>query len=632
MKTLLALGTALCLAAASAPARADTLSDLQARARSERLADDPAWSDLLQYEPYPFTGQLRSLADDRGFFNAPDGARNPAAELEATLARLFEPARPEAPDDHPQCRFPARLHWLKTRLAIAPAQLPGQPCPRLEAWAKEINPAGVTLVFPSAYVNSPASMFGHTLLRIDTVGQTDQTRLLAYTINYAAKADATDGFSFALKGLTGLYPGMLSSSPYYAKVREYSDMESRDVWEYRLNLSADETRQLLRHAWEIGATRFDYWFFDENCSYMILRLLDVARPGLRVAKQFYWTAIPVDTVKGVVASRPGLVTDVSFRPSAGTELAHRATRLAPEQMAAAIAVADGHTAPEALGDSAAAIEQLEFADRLVSFRGHAGKLEQDEALARLKTIQTRRSTLPAIDTGAVPVPPRPESGHASGRFGLAAGRLGGDSALFLELRSAYHDLLDPETGYARGAQIRFGDLAASQREGQGWRLERFLPVDIVSVAPRRAWTQPLSWKVRFGWERVLGAGHAASPMVAGGPGAAWEWNTGQGRLIGYVFLENQILSSGQLEKNWAIGTGPLAGLLLDAGSHSRLQLEAGRQWYIDQRLDRSVMRAKLRTRLGPRDNLVADYEWTQIERPSASGDERRISLGWQHYF
>ena len=78
MKTLLALGTALCLAAASAPARADTLSDLQARARSERLADDPAWSDLLQYEPYPFTGQLRSLADDRGFFNAPDGARNPA--------------------------------------------------------------------------------------------------------------------------------------------------------------------------------------------------------------------------------------------------------------------------------------------------------------------------------------------------------------------------------------------------------------------------------------------------------------------------------------------------------------------------------------------------------------------------
>jgi hypothetical protein len=625
MKILIALGTALSLTMAAA--QADTLADTLTAARDARLADDPAWADLLQYEPYPITGHLRSLADDKGFFNAPDGARNPTAELDATLARLFEPARPEAPDEHPQCRFPARHHWLRQRLALSPMQLPEQPCPRLEKWAAEINPAGVTLVFPSAYVNSPASMFGHTLLRIDTPEQTEATRLLAYTINYAAKADATDGFTFALKGLTGLYPGALSSSPYYAKVREYSDMESRDVWEYRLNLTPAETRQLLRHAWEIGATRFDYWFFDENCSYMILRLLDVARPGLRVAKQFYWTAIPVDTVKGVVAM-PDLVTDIRFRPSTGTELAHRASRLAPTSLDAAIAVADGRRTPHSLGTDTQAIEQLEFADRLVSLRGHAGKLDQDEALARLKAIQIIRSQLPTIDTGAIPVPPRPENGHASGRAGLATGRLDGTNALFLDLRPAYHDLLDAETGYARGAQIRFLDLGASQREGQGWRLDRFLPVDIVSVAPRLSWTQPLSWKVRFGWERTLGARRATGPMVAGGPGAAWEWKG----LLGYVFLENQLLGHGDLQKHWAIGSGPLAGLLWDVGAGSRLQLEAGRQWFNDRRLDRSTARAHLRTRLTPRDNLVAGYEWTHIELPDTDRAERRLTLGWQHYF
>lgn len=630
MKKLLALGASLWLTLAAAPTHADTpdyLAVLQTSVHTSHLADDPAWADLLQYEPYPVTGRLRSLADDAGFFNAPDGARNPAAELDATLARLFGPARPDAPDEHPQCRFPARYHWLKNRLAINPAHLPEQPCPRLEAWMKEINPAGVTLVFPSAYVNSPASMFGHTLLRIDAAGQTEATRLLAYTINYAAKADATDGFSFALKGLTGVYPGTLSSSPYYAKVREYSDMESRDVWEYRLNLTPDETRQLLRHAWEIGATRFDYWFFDENCSYMILRLLDVARPGLRVSQQFRWTAIPVDTVKGVVGV-PGLVSAITFRPSAGTELAHRASRLDAARMDAAIAVADGRNTPASLGTGPSAIEQLEFADRLVSFRGHAGKLGQDEALARLKAIQTTRSRLPTIDSGAVPVPPRPEAGHASGRIGLAAGHLDGAPALFLDLRPAYHDLLDPETGYARGAQIRFLDIAASQREGRSWQLDRFLPVDIVSVAPRRSWTQPLSWKVRFGWERSLGTGRAASPMLAGGPGASWEW---QG-LIGYVFLENQLLSHGDIRGGWAIGSGPLAGLLWDAGSRSRLQLEASRQWFVENRLDRSAARASLRTRLSPQDNLVAACEWTRITLPAADHQERRLSIGWQHYF
>lgn len=625
MKILPALGAALALAAL--PAWAAPIDDLRAAARTARLADDPAWADLLQYEPAPVTGRLRSLADDASFFNAPDGATNAAAELDATLARLVEPARPDAPDEHPQCRFPARFHWLKSRLPELAQATPDQPCPRLAAWAAEIRPAGATLVFPSAYVNSPASMFGHTLLRIDAEGQTDATRLLAYTINYAAKADATDGFTFAMKGLFGFYPGTLSSSPYYVKVREYSDMESRDVWEYRLNLTPDETRQLLRHAWEIGATRFDYWFFDENCSYMILRLLDVARPGLRVSQRFPLTAIPVDTVKGVV-DVPGLVTDVTFRPAGGTELAHRAGRLPPDAMTAAIAVADGRHTPASLGTAPLAIEQLEFADRLVSFRGHAGKLDQDDALARLKAIQTTRSRLPAIDTGSVPVPPRPETGHASGRVGLSAGRAAGAAALFLGLRPAYHDLLDPETGYSRGAQIRFFDIAASQREGHGWRLDRFLPVDIVSVAPRREWTQPLSWKVRFGWERSLGYPLAPSPMVAGGPGAAWEWRN----LMAYVFLENQILTQGRLEKRWAIGTGPLAGLVWDVAPATRVQLEASHQWFNDSRLERSQARALLRHSLGPRSNLVAEYEWTRAELPADTPQARRIALGWQLYF
>lgn len=36
-------------------------------------------------------------------------------------------------------------------------------------------------------------MFGHTFLRIDQVGQTEQTRILAYTINFAAEVPPTRG-------------------------------------------------------------------------------------------------------------------------------------------------------------------------------------------------------------------------------------------------------------------------------------------------------------------------------------------------------------------------------------------------------------------------------------------------------
>jgi len=40
--------------------------------------------------------------------------------------------------------------------------------------------------------------------------------------------------------------------PYYLKVREYNDMENRDVWEYELNLSPEEIDRLLMHTGSSG--------------------------------------------------------------------------------------------------------------------------------------------------------------------------------------------------------------------------------------------------------------------------------------------------------------------------------------------------------------------------------------------
>ena len=104
-------------------------------------------------------------------------------------------------------------------------------------------------------------MFGHTFLRLDGENQDEDARLLAYTINYAADVNPADNELFyAYRGLFGGYPGVISVQPYYDKVKEYSDFENRDIWEYVLNLTPDETAQLVRHVWEIQPIRFDYFF------------------------------------------------------------------------------------------------------------------------------------------------------------------------------------------------------------------------------------------------------------------------------------------------------------------------------------------------------------------------------------
>ena len=77
-------------ALALAPATTPT-EDLQRLARERQLADAPMWQALLHYRRHPLTRQLRSLADDPGFFLAPQGRTDPQAELDATIAAFFDP-------------------------------------------------------------------------------------------------------------------------------------------------------------------------------------------------------------------------------------------------------------------------------------------------------------------------------------------------------------------------------------------------------------------------------------------------------------------------------------------------------------------------------------------------------------
>jgi hypothetical protein len=91
---------------------------------------------------------------------------------------------------------------------------------------------------------------------------------------------------YPVRGIFGGYRGYFSTIPYYLKVQEYRDIENRDIWEYRLNLTEPQIRRLLMHAWELGNASFDYYFFKENCSYHLLSLLEYADPSLHLTDQF----------------------------------------------------------------------------------------------------------------------------------------------------------------------------------------------------------------------------------------------------------------------------------------------------------------------------------------------------------
>lgn len=519
------------------PAAASDLAyraELLAEAGGRGLAQTAAWRALVHYAPDLITGTPTGLVDNEAFYNAEGGKTDPAAELEATLAAFFAPLPTEGANAHAQCRQPARYRWLKEQLGFDPGRLVEHACPALQEWLADIDPGSMTLSFPAAYLNNPSSMFGHTLVRIDPPRRPADARLISYTIHFAADHQGEEGIVFAAKGLAGGYRGYFSLLPYYEKVSQYSDIENRDIWEYELTFAPEEIRRLLENLWELNQQPIDYYFFTTNCSYVLLSLINVARPTLQLTRRLPFYAVPIDTVR-VLTDAPGLVRMAVFRPSARTRIGHLQAAMSPAHQRLALDLNDGALSPDApaLGELAAKerARVLELAESVLRYRRDTGKISRDEMAPRaLKILKARaRINLPTGAAPAVDPPPRPDQGHLSARFAGGVGMTGERPFSEIRLRAVYHDLLDPPAGFVEGAAIELIGLRLRQYAQGAPLLEEVSAVAIQSLSPRDEVFRPLSWRTRIGLKRLREDGGDAGDLVLGlegGAGPAWRLGSG----------------------------------------------------------------------------------------------------------
>ncbi len=525
----------------------------------------------MHYRPAAGAGVV-SDADDPRFFLAPTGKTDPRAELAATL-RAFFSVDPVGGDPQPaQCAFIARYRWLKAELDFDDRRLPPQDCKRFQQWFRELNAEAATLVFASAYLNNPASLFGHTLLRMDRRGQTEPTRLLAYAINYAADDSNSRGLMYVMDGIAGGFKGKFEIQPYYKLVRTYSDLESRDLWGYRLNLSASQLRRLLEHAWELRGIQFDYFFFQENCAWQLLTLLEAADPELRLSDEFTLWTLPADTIR-LLARQPGLVGEVTARPARGTVINRRYQALTARERRLARRLLDDPTVATTPEFARLAPERrallLELALDERQYR-RVGKIQKAETTAPPDEIAHRlllarnRLTVVAAPVALQPYATRPETGHASRRIGMNFGQRDGSAFVELNARASYHDLLEPDAGYTPDAQIELLNVAMRYYPDRGGlQLDRLTLLDITSLPPGNALTPRPAWRVHAGWEpypRPDCRDYTAFNL-SGGLGVAaethWPWRTVWFALPGLEFDYGD-----EFADDYRAGLGMTVGALL----------------------------------------------------------------------
>lgn len=570
-------------------ADAGTLAVLKRRAREQHAAESRPWRVLLHMRG------RESQADGGAFFLAPDGRRDPAAELEADLDAFAGPpvaddsdAKGEDRPQHAQCRFPARWTWLKEALSIDAERLPEQPCPRFEEWRQAIDADGASVVFADAYLNNPSSMYGHTFLRLHRAGSHPGEDLLDYTVNFAATPDTENGLLYAVKGLVGAFPGRFSTMPYYMKIQEYNNVESRDLWEYRLSWDRERVAALLRHLWEMGSTHFDYYFFDENCSYQLLTLLEAADPELRLSERFGFGVIPTDTLRAVL-EQPGLVAESRFRASHVTVLRARRERLTRGERALAGRLglgADPGSLPE-LSLLAPGRQALVLDSGHDYFRYRVGFDTELPAQSKReeRRLLVRRGELgiPSASLEGIPRPAPPEAGHRTRRLGLGAGASTLGPFVDLRWRGALHDLLDDPAGYVPDHELEMVDavLRLDGRRREAY-LEALDLVRLVSLAPYDPWVRKTSWFAATGLDQAreyaCAGWDCAYYSLRGGAGLAAGTSL-LGRETWYALAAADFGAGPALDRGWRGGGGVLGGLRVELGPSWRALVEAGELRY-----------------------------------------------------
>ena len=546
------------------------LAQLIERAQHKALAEQREWHLLLHYRKGLFGG-YESEQDDPRFFMSPKGKTDPAAELSATLAQFFSDELVGRSQQPAQCAFVARYHWLKEQLQFDQNRLPPLVCERFNHWYEDFEVDSISLIFPSSFLNNPASMFGHTLFRVDQKGQTEQTRILAYTINYAADVPPNSGLLYPIRGIFGSYRGYFSTIPYYLKVQQYRDIENRDIWEYRLNLTEDQLRRFLMHTWELGNAYFDYFYFKENCSYHLLALLDYADPSLHLTDEFMFWTVPADTVR-LIVSKPGLVSHSTYRPSRSTVIKRKREFLPASERDLAHRVTQniGELASPAFIQLPAGKQAfvLDLASDYLRYQIETTRKDpKPELKERNRAVLTARSQLhiPSEEFTVRPFAKQPELGHKMLQASIGGGWRNNDTFEEATFRGGYHDLLDPEAGYTPNAQIEMAAVTVRHyNRADQTRVERATLLNLLSLSPMDSVFHSPSWKLGVGMNTIH---HNDCPLCSNGVfnaglGGAKEFRM-LSREVFFAFAEAEANISKAYHEMHRVGGGATVGMLAD---------------------------------------------------------------------
>ena len=504
------------------------------KAKSLELQKSQEWLSLLHYEKSLFT---KSIIVNDDFFLSLDGKKNAEKELEATIISFYE--EKDLNDEHALCRFPARFDFLNKYLHFE--NLPKPICKDFEEFYNEINPQSLSIIFPTTYMNNPASMFGHTLIKING---TDKTSMNSIIINYGADTKGQmSGIIFAFKGVFGLYDGFFSATPYYRMINLYNNIENRDIWEYDLNFSKEQAQYYTKHMWELIHSRTKYYFFRENCSYFILESLRPLIQDDDIFDDFTLYTAPIETIK--LLKEKNLINNINFRPS-----------LQKQVQESALTKSEKSDVKKILKNKKCencSYKSYETAYKLLQYRKAKGKLTLNEyRKTSINILKNLNNKTPQKSKKIKEI--SPDYGHNFTKIKLLYNK----DFLEFDLKLAYHELIDSSIGFNFGSEINFFDLGLRyDYDDDKIDLNKFNFLNIKSLALWDEFFKPTSFSVLFGINNLYDDYKVLFLETNGGI------TVGNETFAGFLLFGPKLNYSGHFKHNGNVGMNTTAGFLIN---------------------------------------------------------------------
>ncbi|MEZ7501861.1 DUF4105 domain-containing protein [Psychrobacter sp. Arc29] len=621
------------------------LSTWRKQVKTDNLAQHTTWRRLLYFygdqNSTLSKKKTENVVDDPSFFLSARGQQDSAAELDATLTALAKELtsstidnnqaniykKPQADNSSVLCRFPARVAWLKEKLAIDDASLSAE-CPELDDWMSTLAPEQLSIVFAEEYLDNPLSAFGHTLLRIDSKSSVADPNQIsqAYALNYTVDGDPDDSFPiYATKSMIGRYDSAIEIDPYPEKLAKYLQDDERDTWTYQLNLTPSEVQQIMRHVWETKELKMPYYFTTDNCASEILRLIDVVRPQQSLLKQLAYVVVPSDVIQ--LLNSQNLLANTTYTPADNTlrqaqlnDVKQQRTQLGYH-----------NSAKQTLNE----IKSAQF--------NPVSSLSDDGQRLRERQIDV-------LDNN-------PIDRHSLQLGTIGIGQRGDNDYIDIGFRAGFHDTLDHASGYPQffnleglAATLRLYDTDDDKpNQPDSVVLQNATLIRGRSFNPINAGKKGKTWGASIEARRVNdGSQEGGRDHLVGSLGyeTGWSWafgtpSTGTGEMppqLCYTFLAGTAQAGRGINKGFRVGAGVNAGCRYQINNQLRAQAELQLPYWYHGSSDESNVRGHywqpisslgLQYDIDKKQALRinASYDWQ--ERVDANED---IQLSYRRYF